>query len=460
MTPLASIALLVIAVPLGLLLVFGASVGTVRLALISAEHRTFGAGVLLVAYLIEAALVTAPSVEVGLNISTNDVAALLMLLALFIGAASRPLPLRRPVFLVWLGFAAIILMNLAIGLDKYGKPAGVEIRPTFGFLVATLYFCVIDFTQEEILRMARWCTVAGYGLAGIALYRWIGLAAGSVPLSSIVEVGAGNEFRALRADGAFFLAMLSLGHFLLWLRGRGSRLAGFHALLFASLVVVLQHRSAWAAYALGILLVLVHQHRHLWRRLPFILTFCLLAGGAMAIAATFGVLDHLAEALVESVVSVGNANSTATDRIDAWDTLLSEWRGADDWDILFGFPFGHGFRWYINHAPVDFQPHNFYVFLLLRTGACGLFLFLIVSTVTCLHALAATTRGETDDLLVRCLGFVMFATLVYYIPYQAISIHGALTGLAIGLLIHRPRVRADGVRRSAIAPGDTASHMG
>lgn len=459
MTQFASIAVLLIAVPLGLLLVFLASVGTVRLALISAEHRSFGAAVLLLAYLIETALVTAPSVEVGLNISSNDVAALLMLLALFIGAATRPLPLRQPLFLAWLGFAAIILMNLALGLDTHGARAGVEIRPTFGFLVATLYFCIIDFTPDELRRMARWCTLAGYGVVGIALYRWIGFATGLIPLSAIVEVGAGNEFRVLRSDAAFFLAMLSLAHFLLWLRGSGSRLAGFHALLFGLLVVVLQHRSAWGAYALGMSLVLVHQHRHLWRRLPFMLAFSLLAGGALAIAATLGAFDQLVDSLVESLVSVGHANSTATDRIAAWDTLLSEWKGADGWDILFGFPFGHGFRWYINHTPVDFQPHNFYVFLLLRTGACGLLLFLVVSTATCLHALGTETRGETDELLVRCLGFIMFSMLVYYIPYQAISIHGALTGLAIGLFIHRPSVRAVSGRRVSIVPGDTASRV-
>ena len=459
MTPVATAALLLIAVPLGLLLVFLACVGTIRLALISAERRTFGAAVLLLAYLIETALVTVPSVELGLNISSNDVGALLMVLALLIGAATRPVPLHQPLFLIWLGFAAIVLMNLAIGLDLHGARAGVEIRPTFGFLVASLYFCVIDFTQDELLRMARWCTLAGYGLVGIALYRWIGFATGSIPLSAIVEVGAGNEYRVLRSDAAFFLALLSLAHFLPWLRGGGSRLAGLHALLFGGLVVVLQHRSAWGGYALGMLLVLVHQHRHVWRRLPILLGFTMLAGGTLAIAATLGAFDALAQSLVESLVSVGQANSTATDRIDAWDTLLSEWKGADGWDILFGFPFGHGFRWYINHTVVDFQPHNFYVFLLLRTGACGLLLFLVVSATVCLHALGTETRGGMDELRVRCLGFITFSMLVYYIPYQGIAIHGALTGLAIGLLLHRPPVRAEHGRRVSIVPGGTASHL-
>lgn len=458
MSPALLIAFAVV-VPLALLAVFFATVGTVRLALISAERRTFGAAVLLLAYLTETALVSAPSVELGLNISTNDVAALLLVLALMIGAVTRPLPLRQPMFLVWLVFAAIVVVNLAIGLEIHGAKAGVEARPMFGFLVAALYFCVIDFTEDEVRRMARWCTVAGYGLVAIALYRWLGLATGWVPLSAIVEVGAGSEFRALRADAAFFLSMLSLVYFALWLRGRGGRFAGFHALLFACLVVVLQHRSAWVAYVLGIALVLLHQRRHLWRRLPLISAFVLLSGGALAIAATFGTFDRLVEALIESVVSVGNTKSTATDRLDAWDTLLSEWRGAGSSEILFGFPFGHGFRWFINHVAVDFQPHNFYVFLLLRTGACGLLLFVLVLGATCLNALATRTHGETDELIVRCLGFIVFSTLVYYIPYQGIALHGALTGLAFGLLLHRPRETVREGRRSPLAPRDAVAHL-
>jgi O-Antigen ligase len=453
MTAAASVALAAVAIPLGLLLVFACSVVTVRLALMTGERRTFGAAVLLLAYLIETALVAAPSVEVGLNITTNDVAALLVLLAMGVGAGTRPWPLQRPVFLLWLGFTAILLMNLAIGLDTHGTTAGVEIRPTFGFLVAALYFCVIDFTQDDVLRMARWCTLAGWGLVGIALVRWIGVGTGMLPLSAIVEVGAGNEFRALRSDAAFFLALLSLGHFLAWLRGRGGRLAGMQALLFGSVVVVLQHRSAWGAYAAGLLLVLVHQHRHLWRRLPFLLAFALLAGGGLAIAATFGTFDRLLEALVESAVSVGNTRSTASDRIDAWDTLLSEWRAAGTWDILFGFPFGHGFRWYINHRPVDFQPHNFYVFLLLRTGACGLLLFMLASATSALYALFTATRDETDDLLVRGLGVAMFCMLVYFVPYQGVAIHGALTGLAMGLLVHRVPAAATRRRPAPVVAG-------
>jgi hypothetical protein len=83
----------------------------------------------------------------------------------------------------------------------------------------------------------------------------------------------------------------------------------------------------------------------------------------------------------------------------------------------------------------------------------------IVSTASCLHALAAETHGDTDDMVVRCLGFFMFCMLVYYIPYQGISYHGALTGLAIGLLLHRARPREFGGRRLSIVHRDAVSHM-
>lgn len=451
LTDFNSIVMLVIGVPIGLALIFFLVIASIWFVRFSAEHRTFGAAVFIFAYLLEAALGSAPSLDFGLSISTNDAAVIIVLLALLVRSTGRMLPLHRPILLVWLGFSAIIVMNLMVGLGTYGAAAGVEIRPTFGFLVAATYFCMNDFTQDEVQRMARWCTWAGYGLLCIALYRWVSFAVGLEALSSIQKVGAGNEFRALRSDAAFFVAMVSLGQFLVWLRGRGTRLAGFHALAFGVFALVLQHRSVWVSYALVMLLVLLHQHKYLYRRLPVLITFFLVAIVAAAIATTFGIFDRLFDSLIESAVSMADSNSTATDRLGAWDTLLSEWVNSGTWEILFGFPFGYGFRWYINHVPVDFTPHNFYVLVLLRAGICGFLLFLVSSIAACVHALSVRTRSETDDLIARCLGFMLFAALVYYIPYGGILTHGSITGLAMGLLIHNTRELRTGVERSTVA---------
>jgi len=60
---------------------------------------------------------------------------------------------------------------------------------------------------------------------------------------------------------------------------------------------------------------------------------------------------------------------------------------------------------------------------------------LVASMAALVHAFLGTTRSERDHVATRAIGVILLAALVYYVPYSASYLHGALTGLGLARLI-------------------------
>jgi hypothetical protein len=419
----------------------------------SGNRKTLCIGLLLLNLLVETALVEAPAVDLGLQIYSNDVIALLMIGTLLSAFVFKQLALRGLPTVLWLAFGLVIVISFVDGTQLHGKTAGVDVRPNFYFWIAALYCCLIEFDEDEIRQMGRWCLWATYGLIGVAVYRWVGYLVGFVPLGDIVEVGAGNEFRALPSGAAFCVAAVGLVQFMAWVRGSGSRFSGVHALVFAVVVLVLQHRSVWVAGAAGYVAILLQQRAHMPRRMPWLISLCLLAGGGITIAMQAGLLDRLGASLWESTISIADPKSTTTDRVFGWEALMSEWIESSLGTVFFGYPYGTSYRRVVDRVVVEYSPHNFYVQLLLRTGVVGTALFVCATVIGMWHSLFARAETEFDHLLLRSLGVVLLASMVYYVPYQGFYVHGAVTGLALAQLVrHRMLLRLSRMRDRSDQP--------
>ncbi len=424
----------------------------------SSARGTLCVALLLVNLVLETALVEPPSLDVGIQVYALDVIALLMAGTLLASFMFRQLAVRGVPTVLWLGLGLLIVMSFVDGVRLYGKTAGVDVRPNIYFWIAGLYCCLVEFTERDIRQMARWCVWTAYALIGIAIYRWVGWLIGFIPLSAIAEVGAGNEFRALPSGAAFCLAAVGLVQFMAWLRGSGTRLSGLHAIVLAAVVVVLQHRSVWLAAAVGYSLVLVQQHAHMPRRLLWLIGLFLAGGAGVAIATHTGALDRLASSLWESTISITDPRSTTTDRVFGWEALMSEWIESPLGTILFGYPYGTSYRRVVERVVVEYSPHNFFVQLLLRVGVVGTVLFVAAMLMSMLHALSAKVQPEFEQLLLRGIGVVMLASLVYYVPYQAFYVHGAVTGLAMAQWVRYGILRRARMRERARAIGAAPVH--
>jgi O-antigen ligase len=415
----------------------------------SANRRTLCVGLLLVGLLVENALIEPPWIHVGIQIYLMDVIALLMLATVCTAFVFRQLSIRGLPTVLWLAFGLLMMVSFVEGIQPYGKTAGVDVRPNLYFWIAGLYCCLVEFTERDVRQMARWCVWSAYALVGIAAYRWIGWLAGFVPLSAITEVGAGNEFRALPSGATFCVAAVGLVQFMAWMRGSGSRFSGLHALVFAVVVVVLQHRSVWLAAGVGHLFVLVQQSGHMPRRLLWLIGLFFAVGIGVVVATQIGALDRLASSLWESTISVADPRSTASDRMFGWEALMSDWIESPWGTILFGYPYGTSYRRVVARVVVEYSPHNFYVQLLLRVGLVGTLLFIAATLLTMVHALSATVESEFEHLLLRGTGLLLLVSLVYYVPYQALYIHGAVTGLAMAHWVRYGDIRRSRMRERA-----------
>jgi hypothetical protein len=404
--------------------------------LLASSHRSAVAiAYALAAFLFDVAMIEPPYFTVGLQLYPNDVMSMLLLSFILLRSFSRPVPLLSGPMLLWLAFGATLLASLVIGLGRYGTTAGTEVRDYFYYWAVGLYCCAVEWSEDDIARIGRWAHWAGYGLISIALYRWIGLALGFVSESTILEVGVTSVFRALPSHAAFYLAACGLVHLMRWLRRTGGRWAGLHMVVFFGFVLILQHRSVWAATLVGVATVLLIERRHVPPRAPLLLSMVGVSLAGLFVAVSLGMLDGLIESLTRSTMSMLDTRSSVTDRVFGWGSLVEDWAGSSVGTLIFGFPFGHGWRRVIDNRVIEFSPHNFYVDLLLRVGLVGLALMLVASMAALVHAFLGTTRSERDHVATRAIGVILLAALVYYVPYSASYLHGALTGLGLARLI-------------------------
>jgi len=401
----------------------------------STATKVLPVGLLLFGFCLETYFFKQPSFQVGLQIYPNDLISVFVLLAAVAGFAYRPLPINDSPFLFWLAFGMTMIVSFVVGLNEYGRYAGTEVRPFFYMWVAGLYCCIADFTEDELRRIGRWCVWTAYVLIGIAIYYFIAVEIGLVNRMEVFDAPDTAVFRPVGSHGTFFVAAVGLAQTMAWLRGTGRRWSGLHAALFLAFTVVMQHRSVWIAAAFGLACVFALERRHLPRRFALMLGFTLTMTLGIAIAGAFGLLDDLARRLLESTLSMDDTGGTFAARIDGWVRLWEGWVTAPFHTMLFGYPFGHGYRRLYNDVVIEFAPHNFYLDLVLRVGIVGTILFMVPTLMAIVHGLRARTTSEFDYLLTRSVGVGLLAALVYFIAYPSYYLIGGATGIALAHLI-------------------------
>lgn len=404
----------------------------------TASRVSTGAMVIGGAFLIQTAFVMAPYLPLGLRVSTDDLAFLLLAAALVVRWLFFGQPRIVNSYGVWLLIGAALFVSLGIGLLQFGTPAGVEARPNFYFWMAGLYFASFTYTPDvmkKLWRVVQWCA---WLVAVVVIYRWVGLKYGFVSERLVEFAGASSEFRVVGSHPTFFLAMVGTAYFALWLRH--SRATALWAAMFMlGLVLVLQHRSVWVA-AVGALAVLAWHQRALVSKKAFqVVGLGIVAVGLMGALVALNPSSRLTETITRSAVSVTESHGTHVDRVEGWRVLLRDYTRYAPQEWLLGKPYGSGYERYVEGRLKEYSPHNFYIQLLLRVGAVGLLLFLWVHFALHRQVRAGMPTEPSDATLHAVLLAALAASLLYYIPYQGFFLQGALYGVLIGWLATRPQ---------------------
>ena len=147
----------------------------------------------------------------------------------------------------------------------------------------------------------------------------------------------------------------------------------------------------------------------------------------------------------EPVAQAASNTGSVIWRVEGWAVLLSQWASSPlNW--FTGEPFGTSFLRRVEGSEVVGSPHDFYIEILLRTGALGL-LALLALTV---GLLVATWRRSAEDAGVfgsGVLAALLMMQLIWFITWTPGIEQGIVTGIAISLagrpITYRPDAIVD-----------------
>jgi hypothetical protein len=354
----------------------------------------------------------------GVQVYVTDVVA-----ALVLGAAlARLLRLRRfDRFHRWLLLLAVLLfVSLARGIAAFGIQRSVaDFRLSLFVVGVALYFATFSVSVGLYDRIGRIWLAMTIPMMLLVSLRWLAVFAG-VDLGVPPEkYGADAAIRVIDGPFNFFLA----GAFVLtipaWLWGERARWLRWISVLLLLFVLVLNRRTVWLAIVVGVAIVMLRDRR-LGRRALLLVTL-----GAVITAVVFVWLGGFQEGS-QPVVQSGSGNLSW--RVQGWSELVGAWsRSPTDWVI--GEPVGTGFTRQINGSETSSHPHNFYIELLIRTGAAGL-VALIVLTVGLLRALWHTPARDAGLLGPGVLPALLAMQIIWYLTWVPGIEQGIVTGLA------------------------------
>ncbi|WP_157951347.1 hypothetical protein [Rhodococcus opacus] len=320
----------------------------------------------------------------------------------------------RPWLAVLLALLPLLIVSVVVGYVKYGSIALVEFRPFMYFMAAIVAFASVEWSDSNVRRLALIAALASsVAIVVIAVARLVELGFVS---SDEFFIDATGTYRTLRPVVASQAAVLGLGSIVVlaeWIR-RGRVGVLFVWIILISVVVVVQHRSVWVATLFGIAsLALLMRGGGLSARLVAAI-MCWLSFASLLYLT--GALDLLLDKLSTSFADIFSAGSTVTNRTSGWDLLTNELFAQNNGASAMGLPMGHGYARIGPTGLVEtYQPHNWYVQLLLRVGVLGVTCF--VASVIFGAFGAWTKRGSRLQfaLVVFVSVFVLAYGFVWYL---------------------------------------------
>ena len=395
-------------------------------------HRpTAGVSSVIWVFVAETLIVIQPRLPLGVQLFLPD------LLFLLIGIAGVlrifSLRLQRHHY-VWLLFGAVLMLSFVMGVLQHGTQAGVEFRTFFYFWAGIWYLMTFRLTPEQLDKIMRVYMAAAVVMVIMAIMRWVTLALGLDIARYWNE--SGTSLRVFDAAQTFFLAQAFLIGLYAYLNKTGPAWwRVFLPILFAC-IVVLQHRTVWAVTLASVAVIFLLSGKVRSRAISTFVLAGVLGAAVLLPFVAGGKLEPVQQSLVHSVEEIGQRKSTLMWRVQSWQTLIEEWAYGGPVVNMIGKPFGAGFSRHIELAQKELtqNPHNHYVYALLRAGLVGLLAMLAVYYM----ALSGMWRNRNQPAVqvadAKLLIALMVGQLMYFISYPAHYSQLLALGLTLVLL--------------------------
>jgi hypothetical protein len=395
-------------------------------------HRpTAGVSSVIWVYVIETLIMIQPRLPLGVQLFLPD------LLFLLIGAAGLlrlfSVRLQRQHY-AWLIFGAVLMLSFALGVLQHGTVAGVEFRTFFYFWAGIWYLMTCQLTAEQLDKIVRVYMAAASVMVALALFRWTAMALG-LDIVRFWNEGGGS-LRVFNAAQTFFMAQAFLIGLYAYLNKTGP--VWWRTLLPALFVciVMLQHRTVWAVTLASVAIIFLLSGRVRSKALSTFVLAGMLGAAVLLPFVSSGKLETVQQSLAHSVEEVGQQKSTLMWRVQSWQTLIEQWAYGGPVVNMIGKPFGSGFSRHIELAQEELtqNPHNHYVYALLRVGLVGLLAMLAVYWMAFRSMWKNRSQPPMHWLDPKLLIVLVVGQLLYFISYPAHYSQLLALGLSLVLL--------------------------
>jgi O-antigen ligase len=151
--------------------------------------------------------------------------------------------------------------------------------------------------------------------------------------------------------------------------------------------------------------------------------------------------------IARSAADALQLKGTAAERLGSWQQLVKTWAKAGPREWIIGQPSGTGYERYVSDdlsaRRIAYQPHNFYVELLVSQGLAGLTCFLAL-VITALRGTWAARHHAQHGPAARWLFVMLVFQLTYYSTYGVEYLQSFFLGAALAIASAlRPAASAD-----------------
>jgi hypothetical protein len=429
----------------------GAVLGLLLPMAVAWAVRTPAGGLTLVTfgYIADSVLLGETALKVGISLFLPDVTVGLVALA----GGLRWLNLRQARLGHWALYLllAVFAVNLVHGLVVFKTAAGPSARPTFYALMALFYMTTFALNTQTVRALFNTLLWAALLFLLVASYRGVVVAANIrelLPPSGSYQPAGHSPWRVIVSADTLLIAQAAVSLWACVALSPGWRgLRGLAPIMVIG-VVALQHRSVWLAALAGYATHWMSPAKRLLdpKHLLTLLALVVVLGAAVGLAARGGDGAGLGGDIARSATDAVQLKGTAGERLGSWQQLVKTWSGAGPRHWLVGQPFGTSFDRFasddLGARKISYQPHNFYVELLIAQGGLGLFCFLALAW----SGLGAAWKARHDPewgTTARWLLAMQVFQLSYYLTYGVDYMQTLFLGLALvlgGELKRRTRV--------------------
>lgn len=382
---------------------------------------------ILLIILVDTWFIEPPSVYLGLHIYLYD----LVFIPLFLSALIRIIIKQewRYASFLWMVYGLIIFYQLFVGLKQYGTVGGVDFRNFFCYWSGTLYFMSFAYTKEMLDKICKYWLLICSLLLLIVYFRFIAEFLHLPIAQTWIAADSNNiSFRVISSGQCYLLAAVVIMLFHRYVMPEAIQPSRILTVAFIVAVIVLQHRSVWAATIAAIATMFLLPGIKTHKIIGKLAIIGVVGMVLMAPLVFYGYADHFIDSIMGSAERATNLEKGSFgSRVKYWDHIMIYWNKLGGGEQLLGEPWGSGY------AGNEVSPHNMFFHSLLRAGSFGTFILILFYLSILTRLFFHLLNNKNDRFYPSLFIMLIVEQLIYYIPYGPVQQHGIILGIAASL---------------------------